>query len=113
MMNVKTAKARRVLSDAKSALEKFNENPIDIDFRHLVVLCAVLIRAVGHVLDSENKDDAVARKKSVDYYKQHIEHSELFKSFIKSTRNSAIKEYTTYVNWASITAIDKSHRMEY
>lgn len=113
MMNVKTAKARRVLSDAKSALEKFNENPIDIDFRHLVVLCAVLIRAVGHVLDSENKDDAVARKKSVDYYKQHIERSELFKSFIKSTRNSAIKEYTTYVNWASITAIDKSHRMEY
>jgi hypothetical protein len=37
-MKEKTVKAKSVLSDAKSALEKFNENPIDIDFRLLIVM---------------------------------------------------------------------------
>ncbi|WP_408594932.1 hypothetical protein [Limnohabitans sp.] len=112
-MKVKTVKARRVLSDATEALEKFNDKPIDVDFRHLVVLCTVLIRAVGHVLESENENDSVAAKKSNDYYKKYIAHDNLFKGFIKSTRDSAIKEYTTYVGWASVTTIDKDHRMEY
>jgi hypothetical protein len=112
-MKVQTNRARRVLSDAKEALLKFNTEPTDVDFRHLVVLCTVLIRAVGHVLESENQYNKSAKELCATYYKNNIAVDELFITFIKSTRDSAIKEYTTYVTWESITTLDKKHRMQY
>lgn len=110
---MKTDKARRVLDDARTALEKFNQAPIDVEFRHLVVLCCTLIRAVGHVVETENEDNKINHDKLNSYYKDKIKDSEIFKNFIKSTRDTVLKEYTAYIGWASITTLNKDHRMEY
>jgi hypothetical protein len=112
-MKVKTERARRVLNDTKAALNKFNNNPIDIEFRHLVVLCSVLIRAVGHALKTENETSNESASNSTSYFKKNIEQEILFKSFIHPIRNSVIKEYSASLGWASITTLDNNHRMEY
>lgn len=112
-MTISTFKARRVLSDAKAALDKFNELPIDVDFRHLIVLCCTLIRAVGHVVESENKSNNINHKKLDLYYRCNIKNIEIFKCFIKIARDTVLKEYTAYIGWTSITTLDKNHRMEY
>lgn len=110
-MSISTVKASRVLKDAKAALEKFDANPIDVDFRHLVVLCLALLRAVGHVLDRENQGNNKA--KATDYFKQHVEPAEIFRDFINEYRNSLLKTYSAKINWQSNTTLDNQHSMAY
>ncbi|PUE23719.1 hypothetical protein [Limnohabitans sp. Jir72] len=112
-MTVKTQRARRVLNDARFALEKFKENPIDVDFRHLVVLCCVLIRTVGDALKKENEEDKINLKKQNDYYKKVISSDNLYTNFIKSSRDSIIHEYIARIEWESNTDLEKNHSMEY
>lgn len=112
-MTVKTQRAHRVLHDASSALDKFKDNPIDTDFRHAVVLCCILIRTVGDALRKENEDDAISNRKQHNYYKEVIATDTLYKNFIKSARDSITHEYISHTEWASITDLEKNHRMEY
>jgi len=110
-MTISTVKALRVLNDAKAALAKFDDSPIDVDFRHLVVLCLALLRAIGHLVDYENQGNN--RSKATKYFKQHIEPAEIFRCFIKEYRDSLLKAYSAKINWQSITTFDKQHRMAY
>ena len=110
---IKTTRARFVLGDVRAALRYFASNPIDIEFRHLVVLCCTLIRTVGDAVKKENKDNRRCQAKARQYFELHIKNDPLFIDFIKSMRDNIQHEYTASVSWASITDINDAHRMEY
>ena len=110
-MTISIAKAKRALSDADSAYSKFQDNPIDVDFRHLIVLCLTLLRVVGHVVDKENSGES--KKKVNAYYKAHIKNVDLFRFFIEEYRNNLLKTYTSKISWQSMTTLDNEHRMDY
>jgi len=112
-MTIKTQRARRVLMDAIAALDKFNQLPVDVDFRHLVVLCCTLIRSVGHVVEAENAKELSDQQKVSSYYNSNIKDVLLFKNFIKGTRDNVLKEYAAYIGWSSITDLNNNHHMEY
>jgi hypothetical protein len=112
-LSIKTSNARRVLLDACAAHSRFINEPTDVEFRHLIVLCATLLRAVGHVLKTENSTDEINSKKLDAYYKENIQPQKLFSDFIKTTRDSILKEYSAHIGWASVTDLSKKHHMEY
>ena len=108
---VTVTNAKRVLNDAQEAFELFQNNPIDVDFRHTVVLNITLLRTIGSVIKSENK--GLSRIKSDKYFKDHIENEEIFKNFIKYFRDLLVKEYLSKLGWSSITDLEGNNRMEY
>jgi hypothetical protein len=112
-MTMQTYKARRVLNDAKAALDKFDQEPIDVDFRHLVVLCCTLIRTVGDVLRKENEGNEISNAAQRSYYFDNIKDSDLFKNFIKDARDMVIHEYSAKIGWKSTIDLNKVHKIEY
>ena len=108
---VTVTKSRRVLNDAYEAYRYFKKKPVDLEFRHVVVLNLTLLRAVGHVLNSENKGND--KIKSDDYYHSVIKNDPLFKDFIEKFRNNLIKQYSGKISWSSITTLNGKNRMEY
>ena len=110
---MKTDKTRRVLDDAKAALEKFNQAPIDVEFRHLVVLCCVLVRTVGDVLRKENQHDTINNEAQQTYFHKNIKDNDLFKHFIKDARDMVAHEYSAKIGWRSTIDSSNNHKMEY
>jgi len=110
-MPIKTKTAKRVLLDAKFALEKFKDEPIDYEFRHLVFLSMALLRTVGFAIESDN--DGEDRIKANKYYETTIKKDILFDSFIKDYRDNLIHAYKAKIGWASITDINKNNSMSY
>ena len=110
-MQISTEKSHRVLNDAKEARFLFNDNPIGVEFRHAVVLNITLVRAIGHVVAKENNGSAGIKVQN--YFIENIKNEVIFKEFIETYRNEILKKYSSKINWASITDMDKNHRMEY
>ncbi len=76
-MAISTTKARRALLDAIEARRLFDRDPIDIEFRHAVVLNITLLRAVGHISEKENT--GVDQTEVAKYYKKNIKYELIFK----------------------------------
>ena len=103
-------RSRRALDDCKAALNKFTENPSDIEFRLTLVTCISLLRLIGHVIESESSELGLSDL-NIELWKQE-KGSIIFTQFINSYRNNILKEYRSPVGWSSITS-ENGHRMEY
>lgn len=96
-MTLSTLRANRVLKDAVHAYQRFDDNPVDVEFRHAAILCLTLLRAVGNVVASENSGTAQAQARC--YYKERIQDEPIFKHFIKRYRDSIVKQYSAEIGW--------------
>jgi hypothetical protein len=103
-------RSRRVLDDCKIALDKFNEEPSDIEFRLTLVTCISLLRLVGHVIKSEASELGLSDQNHQLWEQEKS--SDIFSQFINHFRNNILKEYKSPVGWSSITS-ENGHRMEY
>lgn len=91
-------RAEIVLNDCRLALEKFDEQLIDDEFRLNLVLNLALLRAVGHCLNDElgSKDTHYVNKKE----------DRIYKEFICDFRNKILKNYKACVSWEVSSNID-------
>lgn len=106
-------KTRRAIEDCRRALSWFDREPTGEDFRLTLFLCLTLLRAIGHIIQAEVKDDSNLNELSKRQF-QLFKEEDLYKEFIVSFRNKVVKEYRSSVAWASITEQEsKVHRMEY
>jgi hypothetical protein len=106
-------KTRRAIEDCRLALNWFDRKPTGEDFRLTLFLCLTLLRAIGHIIQAEVKDDSNLNELSKKQF-QLFKEEDLYKEFIVSFRNKVVKEYRSSVAWASITEQEsKAHRMEY
>ena len=103
-------RSRRALSDCKVALDKFTENPSDVQFRLALVTCISLLRLIGHVIKNEASELGFSGLNFELWEKE--KNSIIFTQFINNFRNQILKEYKSSVGWSSITS-ESGHRMEY
>lgn len=100
--------ARLVLHDAMFVRNKL-ENEIGVtEWRVNWVLCVVLLRTVGHVLDKvDGRDDPRVKEVSKGHYRAWLsapEH-EIFRNFIENERNNIVKEYSSSVTEGPIPLV--------
>lgn len=79
-------KTKLIINDLEIAIRKFDNHPIDQEFRLNLVLCLTLIRAIGNVIDNETKDypnlrklnDLIfKRKKKIQFLNSFLRNSEI------------------------------------
>lgn len=91
-----TAAAREVLDDCRLALTMLEEET-DLDRWRVHWAAAVaLLRAVGHVLDKVDGEDADLRRLAAAAFrswKGDAPEHEIFREFIEPERNTVLKEY--------------------
>ena len=80
-------RSRRVLDDCKIALDKFNEEPSDIEFRLTLVTCISLLRLVGHVIKSEAAELGLSDQNHQLWEQEKS--SDIFSQFISESTHSA------------------------
>ena len=91
-----TVAAREVLADCRIALELLEQETNLRRWRVLWAGSVALARAVGHVLDKvdgENADLRRAARSAFDRWKSKDPEHEIFREFIEAERNSILKEY--------------------
>jgi hypothetical protein len=95
-----THQAREVLEDCRLALSML-EDEADLQRWRIVWAGAVaLVRAVGHVLDKVDGDDAIVKKVAREFFsewKVAADHT-IFRDFIERERNNLLKEYRSDVH---------------
>ena len=110
---MKISSARRALDDCRYSLEWFRKEPVAEDFRLTLILCATMLRIVGHLIKKECdfNDDL----KTINYSLWEVRKKDpLFSHFIDLFRNNLLKEYKSPVMFSSITQYGtNAHRMEY
>jgi hypothetical protein len=90
-------RAEQVISDCKLALSRFDDELIADEFRLNLVLCLALLRAVGHCLQNEfRNDDIIFNKKKND---------KIFTDFIKKFRDKILKNYSSNVGWEMVSVV--------
>lgn len=91
-----TYAAREVLDDCRLALAMLEEETDLARWRVHWAAAAALLRAVGHVLDKVDGQDALTKRLANTAFKRWKgaapEH-EIFREFIEPERNSVLKEY--------------------
>jgi hypothetical protein len=93
-------RASVVLNDCRHALERLHDEKGEVGWRVQWIGAMALIRAVGHVLDDEAKDDSLL--KSVLRQKFKLQASDkaakaIYWDFIKKERDLLLKEYRTSI----------------
>lgn len=101
-------RARRTLADCEEALEAFSFDT----FRNDVVLCLTLLRACGHVLQSEARECVYLAEANSALWPGRLG-DEIFVHFIQALRNSIIKEYRAPVGWAIVRCIGQEPTYRY
>ena len=95
-----THRAREVLEDCRLALHMLEE---EADLQRWRILWAggvALVRAVGHVLDKVDGEDATVKKVAREFFngwKSGADHM-IFREFIERERNNLLKEYRSDVH---------------
>ena len=94
-----TDKARMVLEDCKGALSDFKDGLQGAEWRRHWMLCVILLRVVGHVLDKVDGKANPQLGKIVDGEYERLKKSKpnpsIFWEFIDQERNNLIKLYET------------------